>query len=122
MRRQEFEKLVLDVLAKLPPKFQEHLDNLDIVVKWRPSPRELDYAGAGRGETLFGLYLGVPLTERGGYYNMALPDKIVVYQETHERSCADREEIGEQVRKTVLHEIGHYLGIDEDRLEELDLG
>ncbi len=121
MRRQEFEKLVLDALADLPPKFQQHLDNLDIVVEWRPGPRELDHAAAARGETLFGLYLGVPLTERGGY-NMALPDQIVVYQETHELSCADRQEIVEQVRKTVLHEIGHYLGIDEDRLEELDLG
>ncbi len=122
MRRQQFEKLVLDALALLPPKFQQHVQNLDIVVKWRPSPRELDHSGAARGETLFGLYLGVPLTERGGYYNMALPDKIVVYQEAHELSCASREEMLEQVRKTVLHELGHYLGLDEERLEELDLG
>jgi predicted Zn-dependent protease with MMP-like domain len=122
MRRQEFEKLVLDALAELPPKFQQYLQNLDIVVKWRPSPRELDYVGADRRDTLFGLYLGVPLSERGGYYNMALPDQIVVYQEAHEHYCADREEMVEQVRKTVLHEIGHYLGIDEDHLEELDLG
>lgn len=122
MRRQQFEKLVLDALAELPLKLQQHVQNLDVVVKWRPSPRELEHAGLGRGETLFGLYLGVPLTERGGYYNMALPDKIVVYQEAHERSCADREEMLEQVRKTVLHELGHYLGIDEERLEELDLG
>lgn len=121
MRRQEFEKLVLDALAELPPKLQQHVQNLDIVVKWRPSPHELEYAGLARDEILFGLYLGVPLTERGAYYNMALPDKIVVYQETHELSCADRKEMLEQIRKTVLHEVGHYLGIDEDRLEELDM-
>ena len=122
MRRQEFEKLVLDAVAGLPPKFQQHLENLDIVVKWRPSPRELERTGTRRGQTLLGLYLGIPLTKRGDYYNMALPDKIVIYQETHERCCADRKELVEQVRKTVLHEIGHYLGIGEDRLRELHMG
>jgi predicted Zn-dependent protease with MMP-like domain len=122
MRRHEFEKLVLEALAKLPAEFQEHVQNLDIVVKWRPSLAERREAGSSHGDALFGLYLGVPLSERGAYYNMALPDKIVIYQETHERLCSGREEIVEEVRKTVLHELGHYMGIDEERLEELDLG
>ena len=122
MRRREFEKLVLEALAKLPAEFQEHLQNLDIVVKWRPSLAERRQAGSRRGDVLFGLYLGVPLSERGAYYNMALPDKIAIYQEAHERLCSSREEMAEEVRKTVLHELGHYLGIDEERLEELDLG
>ena len=122
MRRHEFEKLVLEALAKLPAEFQEHLQNLDIVIKWRPSLAERREAGSGSDDTLFGLYLGVPLSERGAYYNMALPDKIVIYQEAHERLFSSREEMVEEVRKTVLHELGHYLGIDEERLEELDLG
>ncbi|MGQ9571758.1 MAG: metallopeptidase family protein [Dehalococcoidia bacterium] len=122
MRRHEFEKLVLEALAKLPAEFQDQLDNLDVVVKWRPSPTERHQAGSRSGDALFGLYLGVPLSERGAYYNMALPDKIVIYQETHERLCSSREEMVEEIRKTVLHELGHYLGIDEERLEELDLG
>jgi predicted Zn-dependent protease with MMP-like domain len=122
MRRHEFEKLVLEALAKLPAELQEHVQNLDVVVKWRPSPAERREAGSGPDDTLFGLYLGVPLSERGAYYNMALPDKIVIYQEAHERLFSSREEMVEEVRKTVLHELGHYLGIDEEGLEELDLG
>jgi predicted Zn-dependent protease with MMP-like domain len=122
MRRHEFEKLVLEALAKLPVQFQEHVHNLDIVVRWRPSLAERREAGSDSGDTLFGLYLGTPLSERGAYYNMALPDQIVIYQQTHERFCSSREEMVEEVRKTVLHELGHYLGIDEERLEELDLG
>ncbi|KPK21958.1 MAG: hypothetical protein AMJ76_01325 [Dehalococcoidia bacterium SM23_28_1] len=122
MRRHEFEKLVLEALAKVPAEFQEHLQNLDVVVKWRPSPAERREAGSGHDDELFGLYLGVPLSERGAYYNMALPDKIVIYQEAHERLCSGRDEMVEEVRKTVLHELGHYVGLDEERLEELDLG
>jgi len=122
MRRHEFEKLVLEALATLPAEFQEHLQNLDIVVKWRPSLAERREAGSDSDDTLFGLYLGVPLSERGAYYNMALPDKIVIYQEAHEQLFSSREEMVEEVRKTVLHELGHYLGIGEERLEELDLG
>jgi predicted Zn-dependent protease with MMP-like domain len=122
MRRHEFEKLVLEALARIPAEFQEHLQNLDIVVKWRPSPAERREAGSGYDDVLFGLYLGIPLSERGAYYNMALPDKIVIYQESHEQLFSSREEMVEEVRKTVLHELGHYLGIDEERLEELDLG
>lgn len=122
MRRHEFEKLVLEALAKLPAQFQQHVRNLDVVVRWRPSLAERREAGSDSGDTLFGLYLGIPLSERGAYYNMALPDQIVIYQQTHERFCSSREEMVEEVRKTVLHELGHYLGIDEERLEELDLG
>jgi predicted Zn-dependent protease with MMP-like domain len=122
MRRHEFEKLVLEALAKLPAEFQQHVRNLDVVVRWRPSLAERREAGSDSGDTLFGLYLGIPLSERGAYYNMALPDQIVIYQQTHERFCSSREEMVEEVRKTVLHELGHYLGIDEERLEELDLG
>jgi predicted Zn-dependent protease with MMP-like domain len=122
MRRHEFEKLVLEALAKLPAEFQEHVRNLDVVVRWRPTLAERREASSRRGEDLFGLYLGIPLSERGGYYNMALPDQIVIYQQAHERFCSSREEMVEEVRKTVLHELGHYLGIDEERLEELDLG
>jgi predicted Zn-dependent protease with MMP-like domain len=122
MRRHEFEKLVLEALAKLPAEFQQHVRNLDVVVRWRPSLAERREAGSDSGDTLFGLYLGIPLSERGAYYNMALPDQIVIYQQAHERFCSSREEMVEEVRKTVLHELGHYLGIDEERLEELDLG
>lgn len=121
MRRREFEELVLRALDDLPEQFANALENIDIHVRWRPTVAELRQAGVRRG-SLFGLYLGVPLPRRSRGYSMALPDTIVVYQQTHERHCRTEEEIVEQVRQTVLHEIGHYLGIDEDRLHELGIG
>jgi len=121
MRRSDFERLVLQALEEIPDQFRDALQNIDIQVRWRPTITELRSAGVRRG-SLFGLYLGVPLTKRGHGYSMALPDTIVVYQQTHERHCRSDAEIVEQVRQTVLHEVGHYLGIDEDRLQELGIG
>ncbi len=121
MRRSEFERLVLQAVDDLPAEFRDALDNIDIQVRWRPTPAELRRAGVQRG-SLFGVYLGVPLPKRGHGYSMHLPDTIVVYQHTHERHCHSEVAIVEQVRQTVLHEIGHYLGIDEDRLRELGIG
>jgi predicted Zn-dependent protease with MMP-like domain len=121
MQRREFERLVLRALEDLPDKFRDALDNLDVQVRWRPTPAELRRAGVRRG-TLFGVYLGVPLPKRSRWHTMSLPDTIVVYQQPHERYCRTEEAMVEQVRQTVLHEIGHYLGIEEDRLRELGIG
>ena len=92
MRRSQFEKLVIDALSDLPPQFQKHLHNIDVVVRWRPSLAEHRHAGTRHGDALFGLYLGVPLSERGAHYGMALPDQIVIYQQAHERLCSSRQE------------------------------
>jgi predicted Zn-dependent protease with MMP-like domain len=121
MRRSEFERLVLQAVEDIPDEFRNALENIDIQVRWRPTPAELRSVGVRRG-SLFGVYLGVPLPSRGHNYSMTLPDTIVIYQHTHERYCRSEAEIVEQVRQTVLHEIGHYLGIDEDRLHELGIG
>ncbi|HEU4759546.1 MAG TPA: metallopeptidase family protein [Dehalococcoidia bacterium] len=121
MRRREFERIVLEALEDLPPRFREALENVDIQVRWRPTLGELRRAGVRRG-TLFGVYLGIPLPKRSHGYSMTLPDTIVIYQQAHERYCRDENEMRAQARQTVLHEIGHYLGIDEDRLQELGVG
>ena len=121
MRRSDFERLVLQALEEIPDQFRDALHNIDVQVRWRPTPVELRRAGVRRG-SLFGLYVGVPLTKRGHNYSMTVPDTILVYQHTHERHCRNDDEIVEQVRQTVLHEVGHYLGIDEDRLQELGIG
>jgi predicted Zn-dependent protease with MMP-like domain len=121
MQRRDFERLVLKALEELPDQFRDALENIDIQVRWRPTPAELRRAGVRRG-SLFGVYIGVPLPERGHHYSMALPDTIIIYQQTHERHCRSEAEIVKQARQTVLHEIGHYLGIDEDRLHELGIG
>jgi predicted Zn-dependent protease with MMP-like domain len=96
--------------------------NVDIVIERRPTARERKAAGIGPRHTLFGLYHGIPLTHRGEYYNLVPPDKISIYQGPIEDACETDDDVREQVRKTVLHELGHYFGIDDDRLEELGMG
>ena len=122
MERAEFRKLVREAVALLPPELVRNVHNVDIVVETRPTARDRKQAGLGPGKLLLGLYHGIPLTKRGEYYNLVLPDKITLYQEHIEAVCATDEEVREQVRKTVLHELGHYFGIDDDRLDELGMG
>jgi len=94
------------------------LDNVDVVVEDWPTGAQLDREDDTR-ETLFGLYEGIPLTERGGGYSMVLPDKITIFRLPLERAFRSRMELIRQVRITVVHELGHHLGMDEDRLAEL---
>jgi predicted Zn-dependent protease with MMP-like domain len=122
MQRREFQRVVRQALDDIPSPFKEALENLDIQVRWAPTPEERRKAGLPPGHDLFGLYLGVPLPQRGHFYSMVLPDVILIYQRAHERFCESEEEMVEQARQTVLHEVGHYMGIDEDRLEELGIG
>ena len=122
MSVEEFEEVVLQALERLPEQFRDALHNLDIEVRWRPSIGELRRAGVrGRG-SLFGTYTGIPLTYRGQGYNMILPDKIIIYQQTHERYCRTLEDMVRQAERTLLHEIGHYLGMSEERLHQLGMG
>ncbi len=122
MRRRDFQRIVLQALDELPDPFRQALMNLDIQVRWRPTIGELRRARVRHGDTLYGIYLGVPLPNRSQGYTMTLPDTIVIYQRTHERYCRTEAEIEKQVRQTLLHEIGHYLGIDENRLRQLGVG
>lgn len=109
-------------MALIPIELLERVHNVDIVIETRPTARERKAAGIGPGRLLLGLYHGIPLTARGESYNLVLPDKISIYQEPIELVCGNDTEVREQVRKTVLHEIGHYFGIDDDRLHELGMG
>lgn len=109
-------------MASLPTALLQRVHNVDIVVERRPSARDRKVSRLGAGQTLLGLYHGIPLTERGEYYNLVLPDKISIYQEPIEAFCGTDDEVREQVRKTVLHELGHYFGIGDRRLNELGMG
>ena len=109
-------------LRDLPPPFREQLRQIDIVVKRRPSRADLAEADLGPGESMYGFYRGIPLTERGSGYNLVAPDIINIYQEPLEEDFPDEAELIEEIRTTVLHEIAHFFGIDDDRLEELGRG
>ncbi len=114
-----FEDLVADAIESLPQDVAEMIDNVEILVEDEPPAALLQTLP--RGHTLFGLYQGVPLTERG-VYDRALPDRIAIYQGPITRAYRSPEAIREQVRKTVIHEIGHHFGIEEARLHELGWG
>ncbi len=109
-------------MASLPAELLQRVHNVDIVVERRPTALDRKTAGVGPGRLLLGLYHGIPLTRRGEFYNLVLPDKISIYQEHVEAVCATDDEVRAQVRKTVLHELAHYFGIDDDRLDELGMG
>ena len=125
MQKEAFEELVREAVNRIPDDFLAIMENVDIQVRCWPSDEQLAHAveeaEAEEGGTLLGLYEGIPVTERANY-NMVLPDKISIYQEPIEAICSTDDEIREQVRITVLHELAHYFGIDDDRLHELGMG
>ena len=119
--RKRFEKLVGRALDLLPPEFQAHLETVSVIIEDEPDPELLEEMGFDLDDpedTLFGLYEGVPLTERR-HDDMLLPDRITIFRGPLLDWAESEEEIVEEVRITVLHEIGHFFGLDEDRLEEL---
>ncbi|HET7482844.1 MAG TPA: metallopeptidase family protein [Actinomycetota bacterium] len=122
MEREAFEDLVADAVDSIPDEFAEALVNVDVVVEDEPSQQDLDAGRVPPGHTLFGLYHGIPLTKRGNHYDRVLPDRISIYRGPIVRALRDPDRIKEQVRRTVIHEIGHYFGIEEDRLHELGWG
>ena len=100
--------------------FRSRIDNVAIVVQREPSAADRREAGLDDEEDLFGLYVGTPLTERHDYH-MVLPDRILVFQGPHERAFPPAR-LPEEIRRTVAHEIAHFFGISDERLEALGLG
>jgi predicted Zn-dependent protease with MMP-like domain len=122
MTRKEFQEVVSAALEELPPAFQDVIHNLDVQVRWAPTADERRRTRLRPGHDLFGVYLGIPITARTHGYGLVVPDVIIIYQRSHEHACNSKQEMIEQARQTLLHEIGHYMGIDEDRLRELGVG
>jgi len=120
VRTQDFYELVESALEGLPPELAELLDNVAIVVEDWPE-YSTPLAPGKADDVLYGLYEGVPLTERTAGYHGFLPDKITIFRGPLERDFR-HEELEEQVRVTVVHEIAHHFGLDEDRIAELGWG
>jgi predicted Zn-dependent protease with MMP-like domain len=119
MDRSSFEKMVQQSLRRLPRRFKKKLENISVEVEDRPSMELLRGMGITSG-TLFGLYQGVPLTQREWNYGNVLPDRIVIYQRPIESVAASPDEIEELVLDTVMHEVGHYFGFSDKELYEMD--
>jgi predicted Zn-dependent protease with MMP-like domain len=121
MRPRRFNRLVLEALAEIPKPFKQRLENVDIVVKRRPGPSDYRATGTKRGERLYGLYDGVPRSERRGSGGFELPDKITLFREPLERDFPRDADLVREVRTTVLHEIAHFFGMSEEAVSELGL-
>ncbi|MGA2139512.1 MAG: metallopeptidase family protein [Verrucomicrobiia bacterium] len=114
----EFEKLVEDGLTLIPEEIRSRISNVQLVIEEEPSDELLDELGVPPDEMLFGLYTGVPLTERTVEYS-ALPDRIIIFRRPLLEEFDNPLEIRREVARTVIHEVAHHFGIDEDRLAEL---
>ena len=119
MEKSDFERFVLDAVARIPEELRVYLDNVDILVEDLVDPDQLAGHLIEEGDYMLGLYEGVPLTERHEY-SMLLPDKITLFQKAIQEVSSDNDDLIDQIRQTVIHEIAHHFGISDDRLEELD--
>jgi len=122
VQRERFERLVRRALRRLPPVIQQAMENVAIVVEDWPDEQTVADMGLDSPRDLFGLYYGVPLAERGVGGDSWEPDRIVLYQRPIEAACATDEEMVQEVRTTVLHEVGHFLGMSEVDLARLGYG
>ena len=113
--RAAFERLVEEALDGLPEEFAEALENVAVVVEEEPDPAVLADFGMDPDEELLGLYLGVPITERDTQYQ-SLPDRVAIYRGPVLRCCGSRREVVREVRDTVVHELGHYFGLDDEEM------
>ena len=113
---------MVSALKKLPKFIREKMKNVDVVVEDRASRDLLSEMGLRSPSELLGLYQGVPLDRRGFYYGNVLPDKITLFQIPIELICKTKEEVKERIREVVIHEVGHYFGLNDERLRELERG
>ena len=120
MRRSAFERHVADALAGIPRRFRDAMQNISIVVEDEPDPSLLEEMEIEPPDTLFGVYQGTPLTERPWASGNALPDRIVLFQGPHEREAEDDEDLIGSIAETLIHEIGHYFGLSEEEIEEIE--
>jgi predicted Zn-dependent protease with MMP-like domain len=121
MRRREFEKLVETALGTIPQRFRNAIRNMAIVVEEEPSEDLLDDLGIDPPDTLLGLYQGTPLPERGATHGNNLPDVVTLFQGPIEDEAeGDPEQIVYEIGDTLIHELGHYFGLSEEEIENIE--
>jgi predicted Zn-dependent protease with MMP-like domain len=118
--RRQFERLVEEALATIPRRFRRAMRNVAVVVEDEPDDEVLRSVDVEPPDTLFGLYQGTPLTERSWGYGNALPDRISIYQRPIEEACDNEDEILATIAETVIHEFGHYFGLSEEEIEDIE--
>jgi len=121
MTKAEFEQLVKETMDAMPAEFRDKIKDIALIVEDEPRKEDLKAAGARKG-SLYGLFHGIALKDRGFLDVPTMPDRIVLYQNTLERDFRTREALAEQIRMTVLHEVGHFFGLSEKDLRKLGYG
>ena len=120
MTKSQFEALVARAMRSLPKTFREKIKNIAVVVEDWADAETLAEMGIEPPDTLYGLYRGIDLTRRDGSYGNVLPDVVTIYQGPIEEDAADEEEMAEIVRETVVHELGHYFGLDDETMHRIE--
>ena len=121
MTRKRFKALVEEAIDSIPPRFSAEIKNVAIVIEDVPSQDVLEEMEIGPDDVLLGLYQGVPLPERQWAHGNSLPDRITLYQECIEDDCdGDEDEIVVAIGETLIHELGHYFGLSEDEIMEIE--
>jgi len=115
-----FEKLVKAAVDSLPPELKGRLENVAFIVEDYPHQYPEDWEE--NGQELLGLYHGISRKDRGFWYGNVLPDRIIIYRRPLERISTSSENLKENIRQTVFHEVGHYFGFDEDNLRRFEEG
>ena len=120
MNRAAFERLVAEAVKLIPPRFRREMKNLALVVEGEPSAELLAEMEIEPPDSLYGLYQGTPLTERSWGWGNVLPDRITIYQRPIEEDCEDEDEMRAVIGETLIHEVGHYFGLSEEEIEEIE--
>ena len=120
MTREQFRKLVDEALAGIPIRFRDALKNIAIVVEDEPTTAQLSDVGIDPPDTLLGLYEGTPLTERHWSHEAVMPDKVTLFQGPIEDASDDEDDVVVAIGETLIHEIGHYFGLSEEEIEEIE--
>jgi predicted Zn-dependent protease with MMP-like domain len=118
--REVFSGLVEDALQSIPPVFRKKMENIAVTIEWESDLEIRQDLGLAPQDDLLGLYQGQPLRRRGVDYGNVLPDKITIYQKPLLARCPDLENLKLEIRKTVWHEVGHYFGLDDKTLRQLE--
>lgn len=117
---EQFERLISEVMDELPPEYIKNLNNVAVTYEDEPTETQRQKLALRCDQTLFGLYEGIPRTQRGSGYNMVLPDKITIFKHPIMRASQDLSHLRAQVKHTLWHEIAHHYGLDHKRIHELE--
>jgi predicted Zn-dependent protease with MMP-like domain len=120
MTREKFERLVVEAVTLIPKRFRREMKNLALVVEDEPSIELLQEMEIVPPDSLYGLYQGTPLPERGWGFGNVLPDRITLYQRPIEEDCDDEDDIRAVIGETLIHEVGHYFGLSEEEIQDIE--